>query len=355
MGIWYTTVEDVKGALDIKETARNRRKIMRHIEAASRNIEKFLHRKFYPMTDTRYFDFPQEYSGRSWELDLEEDEILSATTLQSGSTVISASDYYLEPGNEGPPYDLIRIDDTSSASFGVGTSSQRDITLTGVFGYTNETTDVATLDAAISDTTGTTIDVDDVSEIGIGSLLKVDSEYLNVTDKSWLTTGQTVQTTALTASNNDVTVAVTTGTTFHVDEVVMINSEKMLIVEISGNNLTVERGYDGSVLAAHNTGVTIYAQRRLTVERGACGSTAATHVDNSTVALHVVPALIRSLCVAEVLTALLQEQSGIARIAGLRNYNLRNVQQRDAIGRGLDDIREDAYTAYGRKYRKYAI
>lgn len=355
MGIWYATLESVMGSLDFKETARARKKLERHIEAASRSIEKFLHRKFYPQTDTRYFDWPQLHTGRSLELWLEEDEVISVTTLQSGSTAISASDFYLEPANEGPPYDMIRLDDTSSASYGVSSSSQRDISLTGVFGYTADTEDVATLDVALVDTTGTTVDVSDSSEIGVGSLIKIDSEYMNVTDKTWITTGQTVQTTALTAKSDNVTVLVTTGTEINQDEVILIDSEKMLVLEVSGNTLTVERAYDGSVLAAHNTGTTIYAKRRLTVERGAVGSTAATHLINATVSLHLVPSMIQNLCIAEVVTSSLQEQSGYARIIGLRNYNLRAANQREAIGRGIESLREDAYAAYGRKYRKYAI
>src|SRR5690606_22447868 len=55
---WYTTRETVKAALDYKETARNDAQVDRAIESASRAVEGLLHRRFYPETATRYFDWP---------------------------------------------------------------------------------------------------------------------------------------------------------------------------------------------------------------------------------------------------------------------------------------------------------
>lgn len=54
--VCYCTREDVKNALDIKETARNDDQIDRAIEGATDTIEDDLNRKFYPEVDTRYFD-----------------------------------------------------------------------------------------------------------------------------------------------------------------------------------------------------------------------------------------------------------------------------------------------------------
>lgn len=54
----YATREEVKSALDIKQTARNNDQVDRAIDSASRAVEGLLHRVFYPTFDTRYVDWP---------------------------------------------------------------------------------------------------------------------------------------------------------------------------------------------------------------------------------------------------------------------------------------------------------
>jgi len=346
MGVWYATREDVKSALDFAETARNDAQVDRAIEAASRSGEALLRRRFYPQVATRYFPWPNHQYARPWRLWLDADELISVTTLTAGGTVVAASDYFLEPANSGPPYTHIEIDLDSSAAFKAGNTHQRAIAIAGVFGYSAEDEAAGTLAEAL-DTTETGIDVSDSALIGVGHIIKVDSERMLVTGKAMLTTAQTLQT-PLTASQSNVTVAVTTGSSYSVGEVILLDSERMLITDISGNNLTVRRAWDGTVLAAH-TGSTIYAPRTLTVTRGALGTTAAAHSTSAAITRHVVPGLVKELCVAESLNSLQQESSGYARVIGS------GENEREASGRGLRDIRADAMAAYGRRARSRAI
>src|SRR3546814_20587325 len=88
---------------------------------------------------------------------------------------------------------------------------------------------------------------------------------------------------------------VTDGTLFFVGELILIDSERMRIVDITGNNLTVVRAYDGSTLAAPSLGADVYVYRSLTVERGALGTTAATHLDAASVTVWAVPASVKVL------------------------------------------------------------
>jgi hypothetical protein len=164
-----------------------------------------------------------------------------------------------------------------------------------------------------------------------------------ITGRSMASTGQTLQA-DLTASNADVSVLVEDGTGYAVDEVVLLDAERLLIVDVAGNLLVVKRAWDGSVLATH-TGSAVYAPRALTVERGALGTTAAAHDDATAIARYEPPGLVRELCLAEALNTLLQRQSGYARTVGSGD------NQREAAGRALRDIRDQAYTAYGRKAR----
>jgi hypothetical protein len=348
MGVWYATREDVKDSLDIKETARNNAQVDRAVEAASRAVEGFLHRVFAPVLATRYFNWPNQQTARAWRLWLGHDDLISVTTLVSGGTTISASDYFLEPVNEGPPYDSIEIDLDSSSSFSSSGTHQRAVTVTGLWGWSNDTTNVGSLAEAL-DASETGIDVDGPTavRIGVGSVLTVDSERMLVTDRGTLTTGQTLQTN-MTDRDNMVTVAVTNGAAFAVGEVILLDSERMRIVDITGNTLTVDRAWDGSTLATHS-GSTIYGYRTLTVTRGALGTTAASHDSGAAVYRWDVPGPVRELTIAEAINDLLQARAGYTRTAGSGDNEL------EAKVQGLESLRKSVMTSHGRKARIGAV
>ncbi len=180
----------------------------------------------------------------------------------------------------------------------------------------------------------------DAALVGVGSILRIDTERLIVTDKSMVDTTLSTQG-ALTAVNSSVTVPVTDGTKFSVGEALLIGSERVLITDIAGNNLTVKRAWDGTVLAAHTTSAPIYAERACTVTRAALGTTAASHTSATAIAVHKVPTLIRDLAIAEATTGLLQEMAGYARTIGTENV-------RQVLGVGLEDLRSRARARYAR-------
>ena len=344
--MWYCTREAVKAALDSAETARNDGQVDRAIESGSRNIEALCHRRFYPQTATRYFSWPNDQHARPWRLWLDADEVISVTTLVAGGTTIAGADYFLEPVNSGPPYTSVEIDLSSSAAFSAGQTFQRAISIAGVFGYTADE-DPAGATAEALDDSETGVDVTDSSLVGVGSIIRVESERMIVTGRSMLDTGQ--NTSALTASTSSVSITGITAGTIAVGEVLAIDSERMLVVDVAGTTVTVKRAWDGTVLATHALNADIYALRTLTVERGALGTTAATHSTASDVYTHRPPALVRDLAIAEAINQLQQETSGYARVIG------EGDAAREGIGRGLLDLRRDVATAHGRKARVRAV
>jgi hypothetical protein len=349
MGIWYTSLEDVKSAMDMAETARADALVKRQIDAASRSIEALLNRRdgLAPRTATRYFNWPDDQMGQSWRLWLDETPLLAVTLISSGGETIASTDYFLEPQRYGPPYSRLEIDLASSASFGGGETHQRDITITGVWGYCEDETAAGALAAAVSSTSATTVQVSDSSEIGTGHLIKAGSEWMQVTARSMVTTGQTING-ALTASKADVSVLADDGTTIQPGEVILIDAERMLVVDVAGNTLVVRRAWDGSTLAAHNSGATVYTPRQLTVERGALGSTAATHADGASLTRWTPPADIEQLCIDEAIWRLLNTQSGMARTVG------EGEAARMVNARTIAIERESVFAAHGRA-RKRAI
>jgi len=344
---WYATRGDVKGALDVKETARANVLVDRAAASGSRAVESLLSRVFYPTTATRYFDWPNDQYARPWRLWLNDNELLSVTTLTSGGTTIGASGYFLEPANYGPPYDRVEINLASASAFTTGSTHQRAIAITGVWGYDNRTAPAGALAGAINASV-TTVAVTDSSLVDAGSLLLADTERLMVTGQAMITTGQTLQTATLASSAAATTVAVTTGSGYAVGETILIDSERMLIVDIASNSLTVRRSWDGSTLAAHTSGATIFAPRSLTVTRGATGSTAASHLDAAPLTTQLYPSLVRELAIAEAVNLLRQEGSAYSGTVGAD-------PAQSASGGGLGSIRAMAYAQYGRKARQRAV
>lgn len=343
MGVWYCTRESVKTALDIKGSARLDTQVDRAIETASRSVDDLCARRFYPQAATRYFDWPNEQHADAWRLWLDEHEAISVSSVTSGGVTISASDYLLEPA-DGPPYDRIELRLDRSATFGLSTTPQRDIAVTGVFGHDDITTARGAL-AAVAGSGDTTLTVTD-STVGVGDLLTVDSEKIIVVGKSWTATGD-VLTVALTSSMAADAVAVTDASGYTVGEELLIGTERMLIIDIidGSNLLVVERGWDGSVLAAHDIAAVVYARRVLTVQRAALGTTAVGHLDASTVNVQAYPGPVVTLAVAEALNTVLQEQAGYARTVGS------GEAARNASGAGLEAARKQCYRALGRKAR----
>jgi hypothetical protein len=351
----YTTREIIKRALDQGEISRNNRNIDRCIESASRNAEGLCHRIFYPRIATKYFDWPNDQGTLPWRLWLDDQDLISVTTLSSGGTTIPAANYNLEPNTTGPPYTRLEINIGTSSAFGGGSTHQRDITITGLWGSTDDHVSTGTVAEAL-DATETGVDVSAAAsvDIGVGSILKVDTERMLVTDRAQLSTGQTVGGTGLTTNKNSQALTVADGTQFAVDEALLIESERVLVTDIAGNVLTVERAFDGSTIAAHAAGVTIYAPRTLTVTRGALGSTAATHLTGATVSVWRPPMPVRQYVAAEAIHELMQEQTGWFRTMSASSI-FGGTAKRAATIEALIDYRDQLYQTHGRKARTRAI
>jgi hypothetical protein len=350
-GVWYATREEIKAELDVKETARSNSRIDRALEDASRRVDGLMHRTFAPVVATRYFDWPNFQYAYPWRIWLDQWELAAVpSSVTSGGQTIPLTACNFEPVNSGPPYQSLELRRDQSYSFGVGSTPQRDVAITGLWGYRNTETTAGAL-VEVLDATETGIDVDGPTSaaVGVGSIIRIDSERMIVTDRQQLATGQTLGTGGLTNQNNAVTVPVQSGAAFAAGETILIDSERMLIEDIAGNQLTVRRAWDGSTIAAHTAGATIYAPRTLVVTRGALGTTADTHANSSTVYRWTPPGGIRQLTIAEALTDLLQGRSGYARTAGA------GENEREASGKGLADLRDSAYQAYGRKSRQRVI
>ena len=347
----YCGREAVKRALDMKESARANGQVDRAIEATARDIDGAMHRVFYPTTATRYKDWPGSQRSYPWKLYLDRDELAGAPTLVTAGGTDITSSVFAEPVNQGPPYTRLEINRSTSATFAQGSTPQRAVAITGSFGYDLNTDPAGTLAAAMTDTVGTSAAVSDASLVDAGHILLIDSERMIVADRTMTQAGTLTLsgTGCTTAGLADNTLAVSGSGSLHVDEVILIDAERMLVVDISGSNYIVKRQWDGTTLATHSAGATVSAPRLLTVSRGALGSTAATHNNAAAVSKYRPPKLIHELNIALAINQVLQEQSGYARTVG------EGDSLRMAGGAGLSDLWARAKRAHGRKARQRVV
>lgn len=363
--VWYCTREAVAACLDTKLTARIATVVDGAIAAATGSVEGLCHRRFYPETRTMTFDWPNRGSRTSWILRLDANELISVTSMTAGGIPVASTDFFLRP-DDGPPYTRVEIDLSSSAAFSSGDTHQRAISITGLYGYRADEATAGTTAASVGTTTTTAVDVSDSSAVGVGDLLRVDTERMTVTARTALDTGQDL-TTTLDADVGDETFGVASGVAVAVGETVLVDSERMVVEDVAGNTLVVARGADGTTVAVHSIGASVYAPRRLTVVRGVLGTTAATHSSGAAVYRHLPPPLVRELATEEAITSTLEKVTGLARVVGeysgrlgrsdtvTAGYGQVSDKKRDAVGRGLPAIREDVWRAHGRKLRSRAV
>jgi hypothetical protein len=346
----YATREQVMRAVDIKYAAYMSDAVDRAIESASDNVDSFMKRQFFPTTQTITFDWPSMDSPVPWRLWLNQfeladhpDLVVTGTYLPS-PVVITPAQYILKP-DDGPPFTRLELRRDLNAAFGSNPTPQNDIGITGRFGYWTKTRPAGKTTAAIVDTTGTTISINNSAAIGVGDLLFIGTEALLVTGKQSVTTG-VAWTGLTTAQAADNTVGVPDGTLFFPGEVLIANSERLLILDVVGNNLIVKRAFDGTVLVAHSAG-TLFAQRNLTVTRGEVGTTAATHLTNVVCNANLAPSQVRDLALGEAIVQTANEVGAYAGQAGSGNVS--------DIGASLADKWEETEAKYGRKARQRAV
>lgn len=347
---WYATREDVKDALDFKVTARADARIDRALAAASRSVEGLCHRRFYPVLGTRVWDWPNGQLARSWRLWLDDSELVELTSVVSGGVTIPTDAVILNPQRTGPPFRSLEIDLSSQYAFQAGDTEQHAVEVTGLWGYRNTETPAGTVVGAV-DAAATTITVSDASLVGVGSVLRAGDGRLLVTGRSMADTGTTLAA-DVTGQANATTIQVADPSAVHEDEVLLLDGERVRVDDIAGDTLIVRRQWDGTPLAAHTAGATVYAPRTLTVVRGVLGTTATPIADGAALVAWAPPPLVRTLTIAEAVTTLSQELAGYARTS--RSSSSGSGTQRP-VQSTVEDIRQQCYTAHGRHARSRAV
>lgn len=214
----YVTLEDVKGKINAKGT-NDDAMILSFIEGASRRIDIFCRRFFYPLQATFAFDWP----GTVFELEVK-DDLLSVTTITNGDgnsippSTNGVTNYYLYPTNRFPKYKIALGWNSGKVWLFVGTPQQA-ISIAGIWGYPADR-----IQGTWNFTTSATVQ-----------------------DPSGQSSSQT-------------TLLVPTGT-IRTGQTLYIGSEMELVQSIAGGStndtLTVLRGFAGTTAATHANGAAV--------------------------------------------------------------------------------------------------
>jgi len=203
----YATLAQAKAQYGITATTDDA-VLLALLESVSRGIDKHCGRKFYPLTETRYFN--------SGALDFEDtlrlwvDDLLAVTTLKfdrdgdgAYADTLASSDYVLWP-YQGYPKRAVELDE--NGAYSLWPDGKKAIEIAGVWGYGNEQR------AAPYDSAGAT---------------------------------GTVATAAAT------TMTVSNSVPFSAGQTILIETELMYVTAVAVNTLTVVRGVNGTMSAAH--------------------------------------------------------------------------------------------------------
>lgn len=344
----YTTRETVADALDIRLTARMHRRIDKAIEAATNDVNKLCHRSFTPWLGSRSFDWPDPGSPTRWRLWLDNNELIRLDTITVSGVTLDPSRIVRYP-NTGPPYNRLETDRAGIGAFTAPftSSSQQTLVIGGLFGYRDDQQAAGSLTADLA-ADATTLPVSDAVTIGTGDLLTLGVERLLVVGRRTITTGQTL-TADLASSTAATLVSVDDPDAFTPDEIITIDAERLRIDDTTADGLIVRRAFDGSTLAAHTAGTTLYAGRSLQVVRGQAGTIAAAHNTGTVISRHVPPSLASRYTQAAAEVTVLQELAGYARTVGSGDA------ERQASGAQVAQLREDLYGALARKNRARAV
>jgi len=320
-------------------------------------------RNFMLIDKTVHFDWPNYQYAYPWRLWFDAAELADVTVnppvVNSGGVVIpNSAIFWGDPNYPEPPFTYLELDRSKNYSFGNGPTPQREVAITGSFGYWRVTEQAGTLAAAITDTVSQSVTVSDGHTPGVGDMMFVDNERMLVTNSSFasLSLGFTAGITSAFASDN----SGTTAATLVPDEVISVDQEFMLVQQVSPF-LVIKRAWGGSTLASHAANTPIYARRQLTVNRGVNGSTAATHSNSAAVSILSIPAPVKQLAIAESIVFLTQEASSYSAIqtrvsedsalGGTGRSAIREPQP----GAGLDTLRFEVVQGYGRQARSRVI
>jgi hypothetical protein len=369
----YCTREETRRAADVQLASYSDARIDRAIQSSADDVDRLLSRNFMLNDTTVAFDWPNYQYAYPWRLWLDAAELADVTVnvpvVNSGGVIIPNSAifwgnpaYNPSTGENRYPYTYFELDRSQNYSFGNGPTPQREIKITGSFGYWRVFEPAGQLAASMgsSDSTAT---VNDGNTPGVGDMMLIDNERMLVTDSAFSTLSAGFSTGIVNAFPSDNT-GVTTATLFK-DEVIQVDSELMLVTQVGpqANTYLIKRAWGGSTIQTHSPSANIYARRLLSVTRGVKGTLATTHSNNAPITILSIPGTVKQLAVAYSIVSVTQEVSTYSAVQSSRTTGesaLGHATPFAAVreqqpGAGIASLEMRALRSYGRQARTRVV
>lgn len=237
LGAGWASADDQAGALYV-------------LEVVSRSIEKHLARRFYDETATAYFDGNgmRRLILRTAANEQGRGDLVSVTSVKMDEnhdgvyelTLTQNTDYRLTNRDHGGAYRVLEALPELSTRIGYWPAWSHCIEVVGVWGYSAEYESAGTLGAAIADTTTPTVTMNSGHTVQAGNTIKVGSEQLFVSavNANELTVERGVNGTTAAAALDD---AAVTRRRYPVDIEMVAAMEAARLVRDAGT------GYSGQV------------------------------------------------------------------------------------------------------------
>lgn len=223
----YATLTDFDDQTGKTTDSANEAQVLRTLRRVTQRIEGITNRVFIPEIKSKQLNYAQIASRRmSKMLELDQDTLLSVSSITAGSNTVSSANYRLFPYSTTP---ATMIEAINNSTWGDGLGSDDLLTVTGIFGYrTNYARDgwINSLDT-VQDGSGinttvktiTVTDADGVDYNGnerftLGQVIRIDDEFMIVsavnTDDNTLTVLRGALGSTATAHDNETQIDVWT-------------------------------------------------------------------------------------------------------------------------------------------------
>jgi hypothetical protein len=241
--------------------------------------------------------------------------LLGIDAISNDGTSLSGTDYVARPQKRywpNGPYSWLDVGPDASL-LGSWACEEDSVSITGQWGLYDLSKSLGiTLTANQSDS-ATSVSVSNGAAVSPGMVCLIGSEqqYVEATGSP---ASVTTITEALDSDSNLVTFA--DGSLLYVGEVIRIGLEQMKILDISGNQAAVVRGWNKTIRAAHADNASVSVYRTFTVTRGVNGTTAAAHSSGASVSQQRVPDDVNGLCRKMAARMLKDAQGGYSGVIG---------------------------------------
>jgi len=277
----FCTLNDMEDDLGLRGIERESTMFSK-IESASQFLVRMIGR-FLPVTETLVF------AGNGAEKLFLPAFFGSPLTIINDGTTLVSGDYVLKPVGkhwDNGPYSWLEVA-TEATNLSKWSCYKDGISIASKFGLYDKSESLGiTLGANMTDSV-TTMQVSDGSKVSPGMVVVIGSEQILVKATSTPTSAVTTLSAGLDAEDENISVA--SGSAIKLGEIIRLGFEKGKVLDINSNTAYIARAWGGTLKTTHANSSNVDVYRTFEVERGVNGTTVAAHTSGDAIYQQRVP------------------------------------------------------------------